>query len=61
MADYKYAFQGYEKDLMARAVGRDINVSTKQAIEICNFLRNKKLTRAKQILKNVIDHKEAIP
>ena len=46
---------------MARAQGRDLSMSTKQAIEICNFLRNKKLSRAKDILKNVLEKKEAIP
>ncbi len=61
MADYRYGFQGFEKDLMARAVGRDLDISTKQAIEICNFLRRKRLSRAKQIMRNVIDKKEAIP
>ncbi|HII72272.1 TPA: 50S ribosomal protein L22 [Candidatus Woesearchaeota archaeon] len=61
MTDIKYAFKDFEKDLMARASGRDLDISTKQAIEICSFLRNKKLQRAKQILKNVMEKKEAIP
>ncbi len=61
MTDKNYAFQGFDKDLMARAMGRDLSISSKQAIEICSYLRNKPLARAKVILQNVIVKKEAIP
>ncbi|MBT7903541.1 50S ribosomal protein L22 [Candidatus Woesearchaeota archaeon] len=61
MAKYKYAFQGYNEELMARAVGRDISASHKVSIEICNFLRHKNLQKAKQILARVIEKKQAVP
>jgi len=61
MAQYKYAHQGYNPELMARAVGRDLGISTKQAIEICNYLRRKPVQRAKTILEEVIALKHPIP
>jgi len=61
MAEYKYAFQGFNKELMAWAVIRDGNVSTKQGIEISNYLRHRKLTQAKALLALVLEKKQAIP
>lgn len=61
MSQYNYAFEGYEKNDMARATGRDISISTKNSIEICNFIRGKKLVRAKAILNDAIDMKKPIP
>ncbi|MBI4738231.1 50S ribosomal protein L22 [Candidatus Woesearchaeota archaeon] len=60
MAQAKYAFQGYNQGMMARAIGRDLDVSPKQAIEICNRLRRKSLTRAKQILQDAITMRKPI-
>ncbi len=61
MTDHKYAFQGFNKELMARALGRDLGISAKQSIEICNYLRKRKLTQAKLLLAEVIVKKRAIP
>lgn len=57
----KYAFQDFNNELMARAVGRGLAVSTKQAIEICNYLRRRKLVQAKNLLQQTIDMKKPIP
>jgi large subunit ribosomal protein L22 len=61
MAEYKYAFQKFNKELMSRAVGRDLGISSKQSIEICNYLRHRKLQQAKKILERVIAQEQAIP
>ena len=61
MPQYKYAFKAYNKELMARAVGRDVAISVKQAIEISNYLRNRKLAQAKMLLEKVIEKKQAVP
>ncbi|MBI5880864.1 50S ribosomal protein L22 [archaeon] len=61
MAEYKYAFQGLNKELIARAVARDVEASTKQSIEICNYLRHRKLAQAKATLERVILKEQAIP
>ena len=50
----------YEKSSMAMSVGRDIPVSRKQSVEICNRIRYKKLSDAKNILNGVISLKKAI-
>ena len=58
---YRYAFNNYNKELMAKAVGHSLSVSTKQCVEICSHIRGKNIARAKTILNNVIAMKEAIP
>jgi large subunit ribosomal protein L22 len=59
MAKHKYSFP--ENENHARAVGRDLGISTKISVEICGFLRGKPLGRAKKELKQVIEKKLAVP
>jgi len=56
----QYAFQGFEKETMARALGRDISISTKFSVMVGNAIRGKSIERARKILENVIAQKEAI-
>ena len=49
-----------EKEI-AKASATSLPISTKQSIEICNYLRNKGLEKAKAILERVLEKKEAIP
>ena len=46
---------------MARAVGVSLPISQKQATEICNYLRHRKLSVAKKFLDEVLEMKRAIP
>ncbi|MDD5332049.1 MAG: 50S ribosomal protein L22 [Candidatus Nanoarchaeia archaeon] len=50
-----------DKEHQAIAKGRDLSVSTKNCIEICNQIRNKSTKRAKTILQEAIDKKIPIP
>lgn len=45
----------------ATAKGINLQVSTKQCIEICSFVRRKTVNKAKQMLKGVIAKKVAVP
>ena len=45
----------------AKAVGRNIPISTKQTIEISNFIRKKNFLKAKDMLSKVITKKIAVP
>jgi len=45
----------------AKATGKLLQISTKQSVEICSFLRGKTTDRGKQILERVLEMKEAIP
>ena len=56
----KYAFQD-EKEDMAKAYGNNLGISTKVSIEIANHLRGRSTAKAKKILENVLQKKEAIP
>ncbi|NOZ81218.1 MAG: 50S ribosomal protein L22 [DPANN group archaeon] len=55
-----YAFKDV-KENMARAKGIDLPISTKQSIEICNFLRGKRMDRVLAYLEEVKPGKNAIP
>lgn len=57
---FKNAFAKYNKELMARAAGRDLSISTKQSVEICSNIRNKPLKQGKRILEDVITEQRAI-
>ena len=46
---------------MAKAVGVDLSISQKNAIEIANKIRGKNVENAKKILDDSIQHKRAIP
>ena len=41
--------------------GKDLPISTKHAIEICNFIKGKSLPKSKQMLKEVMGKKIAVP
>ncbi len=56
---YRYTRETDEKS--AKAVGIALPISTKQAVEICNFIRGKNVDRAIKELNDVIDKKAAIP
>lgn len=56
---YKYSKQVGEN--AAKAVGIDLPISSKQSIEVCNFLRNRKLTVAKKLLEEVMRMDRAVP
>ncbi len=49
------------EDNSARAVGNDLSISTKKAIEICSFIRGKSVEKAKILLKQAIEMKQPIP
>ncbi len=57
----KYSFQNFNKDNMAKLLSKDLSISTKFTIETCNLLRNKDTKKAKKILDNIVNMKQAVP
>jgi len=57
----EYSFQDFNKERMARALGLSLPVSFKQSIEVCNFIKNKRINDAKRMLQDIIDKKLAVP
>lgn len=55
-----YSFQDFEKEKMARALGRDLPISSKHSTMVCNAIRGKSVERAKVILQEAMDLKKAI-
>jgi len=60
---YNYAFEMNKenKEALVKVVGRDLNISTKQAIEICSFIKKMPLKKARNVLERVEKKKLAIP
>ena len=56
----KISFQNYDKNLMAKAVLRDLPISRKFSVEIMNAIRNKKVDYVLNMLQNVIEMKQPI-
>ena len=44
-----------------KAIGRNLQISTKQSVEIANFIRNKPVKTVKRMLSDVIKQKIAVP
>jgi large subunit ribosomal protein L22 len=59
MAPYNYSARINEH--RARAVGLLLPISTKQSVEICKFIRGKKVQKAINMLSEVIDMKKPVP
>ena len=57
---YNYSAQNI-KENTAKALALNAGVSTKQAIEVCNYIRGKPLARAKKELEEIIAHKRPLP
>ena len=53
--------KGLDPDRTAIASGRDLRISPKAAREICNYIRGMNLQKAKEVLREVIELRRAIP
>lgn len=53
--------KAYDKENMARVVGISLPISMKFSVEICNFIRGKRISEAKEMLQTVVEGKRAIP
>tara|TARA_Y100000310_G_scaffold328804_1_gene397534 strand:+ start:1494 stop:2027 length:534 start_codon:yes stop_codon:yes gene_type:complete len=49
------------KEHTATVAGRNLSISTKQAIAICNFIRGNSVKKSKEILSRVMEKKTAVP
>lgn len=50
-----------EETKTARIWGRELRISPKHAIEICDFIKGKKIEDAKSMLEDVVAKKRAVP
>lgn len=56
-----YGFPQFVAERMARAQSTSLPISTRHAVEVASFLRNRKLQRAKKMLDEVIAMERAVP
>lgn len=60
MAKYNYASK-IENVKCAKAVGRDLPISPKHSVEVCNLIRNMPVEKAKKFLQDITEKKLAVP
>ncbi len=56
-----YSYSIKIREGMARAVAISLPISTKQSVEICNFIRGKNIDDVREMLKGIIEKKIAVP
>ncbi len=61
MARIKYSYQPADETKAAKAMGYEMPISFKHAVEICRELKGKKIEEAKKILEDVIEMRKPIP
>jgi large subunit ribosomal protein L22 len=57
---YKYAFKS-DKENVVKVVGRDLGISTRNAIEICSYIKGMEVKKARDLLEKVMKQERAIP
>ncbi len=58
---YKYSFEGFNKEIMARASSTNQQVSLKKTVETAKALKGKKVVNAIAYLEGVMDEKIPVP
>lgn len=58
---YKYAFEKFDKDVMARAHSTNLKISLKKSVETARFIRGKKVSSAINFLERVIKQEAVVP
>ena len=61
MPTWGYSIKNLDPEKTAIASGRDLPISLKEAREICKVIKGMKLSKAKELLKAVIEKKQPIP
>ncbi|MFP4118864.1 MAG: 50S ribosomal protein L22 [Candidatus Woesearchaeota archaeon] len=60
MVTTNYSFKNFD-DHTAKAYGKDLDISTKASISICNVIRGMDAKKAVEYLQAVVDKKKAVP
>lgn len=61
MARVDYAYKPQDETKAAKAMGYEMPISFKHAVEICRAIRGKKIAEARKILEDVIEMRKPIP
>lgn len=61
MARVNYAYKPKDETKAAKAMGYEMPISFKHAVEICRVIRGKRIEDARKILEEVVEMKRAVP
>jgi len=61
MARVKYSYKPSDETKVAKAMGYEMPISFKHAVEICRFVRGRRIVEAKRLLQDVVNLKRPIP
>jgi large subunit ribosomal protein L22 len=60
MSEQKYAFQEFNKENMAKAIAKNLAISTKKTLEVCTSIRGKTVKSARTYLNRVLKMQDSI-
>jgi large subunit ribosomal protein L22 len=58
---YNYAFEGFNKETMARSCAANTKVSLKKSVEVAKYIQGKKVSTVINFLERVIEQKAVVP
>jgi len=61
MTKIGYSAQDVDDDTTARAIGRELPISPKKAVELCRAIRGKSVEDAKEYLERVVSKDQPVP
>ncbi len=61
LPEFKYSFVGYDPLTQVRASGREVDISSKAAREICVMIKGMNIAKAKKLLEDVTVKRQAVP
>ncbi|MFQ5887631.1 MAG: 50S ribosomal protein L22 [Candidatus Hydrothermarchaeales archaeon] len=61
MADLGYSYKPKNEARSAKAIGKELRISPKNSLEICNTIKGMKVDVAEEYLEDVVEMKRAVP
>ena len=58
---YKYSYQNFDKETMAKAFGSNLSISLKKSVEVANYIKGKKVSSVINFLERVVEQKAVVP
>lgn len=58
---YKYSFQNFDKENMARSCGTNLSISLKKSVEVAKAISGRKISLVIDYLEKVIEQNAAVP
>lgn len=61
MPNFGYSIKGLDEAKSVIASGRDLDISFKEAVEVCKYIKGRNLDEVRKLLNEIIEMKRAVP